>query len=174
MQHYSRLQIILHWATAALVLLSLAFGTLILQHLPNDVGKITPLRVHMIAGGAIGLLIVVRLIVRLTTPQPDRVKTGNSLLDRLAVLNHGAMYVGVIVMVSSGIALALQAGLPAVIFGHAGAAIPADFGQYPPRFVHGLFAKFLIALVGLHFAAALFHQFVRKDRTLSRMWFARS
>ena len=174
MQRYSRLQVILHWATAIPVLFSLGFGTFILKHLPNDANKITPLRVHMILGGMIGVLIAVRVIVRFTTPQPDRAKTGNSLLDRLAALNHGAMYVGVIVMVSSGIALAIQAGLPAIVFDRPGVGLPTDFWQFTPRVVHGLFAKFLIALTGLHFAAALFHQFVRKDGLLSRMWFARS
>jgi cytochrome b561 len=174
LQRYNRLQIILHWASAVLVLLSLAFGTFILQHLPNDADKITPLRIHMVVGGIIGLLIVVRLLVRFTTPQPERIRTGNSFLDRLAILNHGAMYVGIIGMVSSGIAIAIQADLAAIVFGHSGSGLPADFWQYPPRFVHGLFAKFLMAVIGLHFAAALFHQFVRRDRLLSRMWFARS
>jgi cytochrome b561 len=171
LQRYNRLQIILHWASAVLVLLSLVFGTFILKHLPNDAGKIASLRVHMIAGGIIGLLIVARLVTRFKTPQPERMRTGNSFLDRLAILNHGAMYVGVIGMVSSGIAIAIQADLPAIVFGPSGSGLPMDFWQYPPRFVHGLFAKFLMAVIGLHFAAALFHQFVRRDRLLSRMWF---
>jgi cytochrome b561 len=174
LQRYNRLQVILHWASAVLVLFSLVFGTFILKHLPNDADKITPLRVHMIVGGIIGLVIVVRLIVRFTTSQPERMRTGSLFLGRLAILVHGVMYIGVIGMVTSGIAIAIQAGLPVVVFSHSGGGLPKDFWQYPPRLIHGFFAKFLMAVIGLHFAAALFHQFVRKDRLLSRMWFARS
>lgn len=174
MQRYSTLQIVLHWASAILVLLSLLVGTFVLDRLPNDAGKIVPLGVHMIAGVIIGLVIVARLIVRLTSPQPERPTIGNTLLDRLATIVHGAMYLGVIGMVGSGVGLAIISGLPGTVFGHYGAALPHDFWQYPPRFVHAAFAKFLIALISLHVLAAFFHQFVRKDGVLSRMWFAKS
>jgi cytochrome b561 len=173
LQRYNPLQVTLHWASAVLVLFSLVFGTLVLKHLPNDALKTTPLRVHVIVGGVIGLLIVIRVIVRLAAPQPERASTGSLFLDRLAVFNHGAMYLGIIAMVSSGIAIAIQSGLADVAFGHPGAKLPADFWQYPPRLVHAVLAKFLIVLIGLHFTAALFHQFLRKDGLLSRMWFSR-
>jgi cytochrome b561 len=37
------------------------------------------------------------------------------------------------------------------------------------RYGHGYIAIILIALILLHFAAAMYHQFFRKDRLLSRM-----
>jgi len=174
LQRYSPLQAALHWTSAALILFSLVFGTLVLKFLPNDASKLTPLRAHMIVGGVIGLIIVARLVLRFATRQPDRFKSGSAFLDASAPIVHGAMYLGVIGMVTSGIALAIFAGLPAIVFGGSGAALPQDFWQYPPRFVHALFSKILIVLVGLHVAAAVYHQFVRKDRLFQRMGFTRS
>ena len=174
MQRYNSLQIVLHWASAALILLSLVFGTVVLKHLPNDATKIVPLLAHAIVGLVVGLMIAVRLILRFTTRQPERVKTGSLLLDRLAIAVHGAMYIAVIGMVSSGVGMAVLAGFPATLLDGHGAALPVDFWIYPPRLAHALFARLLMALVGLHVAAALYHQVVRKDGLLTRMWFARN
>lgn len=58
-----------------------------------------------------------------------------------------------------------------IVFGNSGEALPGDLTVLPQRVAHGLFARLLLALIVLHFAAALFHQFVRKDGLLDRMWF---
>jgi cytochrome b561 len=39
--------------------------------------------------------------------------------------------------------------------------------------VYGLIVTVLVVLIVLHFAAALWHHFVRKDGLLRRMWFGR-
>jgi cytochrome b561 len=44
---------------------------------------------------------------------------------------------------------------------------------YPARYGHGYIAIILIVLILLHFAAAMYHQFFRKDGLLSRMWFGK-
>jgi cytochrome b561 len=77
-------------------------------------------------------------------------------------------------MAASGIATAVQAGLPGIVFGGSGAPLPESFGIYRPRVVHGVIAKLLVALAAVHVLAALYHQFVRKDSLLSRMWFGRT
>jgi cytochrome b561 len=38
---------------------------------------------------------------------------------------------------------------------------------------HGLTSSLLLALVALHFGAALYHQFILKDNLLARMWFGK-
>jgi cytochrome b561 len=79
---------------------------------------------------------------------------------------HLLLYLIVLVMGASGIGLlVLSNALPALI---GGAPLP-DFAHFPPLLVHSLAAKVLIGLVFLHVAAALFHQFVRRDRLLARM-----
>ena len=166
---YSSFQIALHWLLAVLVTVSLVFGTLLLQHIPNDFHKIAPLRIHMIIGMIVGLLIVASIAVRLLTPQPERSKTGNGLLDTLAVVAHAVLRIGVLGMVVSGIVLGLQAGLFGIVFGNSGGVLPHDFWQYRPRQMHYIFAQILIVTLALHLVGALFHQFVKRDKLFARM-----
>ena len=63
--------------------------------------------------------------------------------------------------------------VPAIVFGGAGLPLPETFALYPPRAVHGWIAKALLLVIAFHLIGALYHQFIRKDRLLSRMWFGR-
>jgi cytochrome b561 len=163
----------LHWLAAALILFSLAMGTLSLKEIPNSSpDKLFALRGHMVLGIAILVLMAVRFAVRLGTRRPLPASSGNALLDRLAPLAHHGLYVLAVLMAASGIALAAQAGLPAIVFGGAG-ALPESFSAFTPRAVHGLLARLLLALIALHAAAALYHQFVRRDGLLRRMAFGK-
>lgn len=166
---FNSLQIVLHWLQAGLILFSLTFGLFYLQQLPYDGTKITPLRFHMLIGVLIGILVVVSALVRLVTPQPDRLKSGHALVDGLALVAHAVLRIGVVGMVVSGIVLSRQAGLFSWVFAHAGAALPHNVSQYRPHQIHAIVARILIAVTALHIVGALFHQFVRKDKTFSRM-----
>jgi cytochrome b561 len=174
MPRYHPLLVGLHWLLAAFLLFALAMGTFSLKEIPNaSPEKLFALRGHMVAGVAILALMLVRLGVRLWLPRPPPATTGNRLLDRVAVGVHYGFYALVILMAASGFATAVQAGLPAIVFGGSGAPLPESFWAYRPRAVHGVIAKLLIALVMLHVAGALYHQFVRRDGLLGRMWFPR-
>ncbi len=168
---YPARQILLHWLAAGLIVLALASGALSLAHLPNGPEKILPLRVHVSLGCVIGLALVGGRVVRWTAPQPPRMGTGRRGLDRLATVVHHVLPVVALAMVGSGLALAFQANLPAVLFGPNPAALPADFWQFPPRLVHAILAKALMLLVAIHGTGAAFHHLVRKDGGLKRMWF---
>ena len=75
-------------------------------------------------------------------------------------------------MAVSGVAMALQTKLPAIVlFGHG--ALPADFWVFPIRTVHYLFSRLLVALIALHVAGALYHTLILKDGLLRRMVFGR-
>ena len=171
---YHPLLVSLHWLLAVLIVFSLAMGFAVLTNIPNvSPDKIFALRGHMIAGIAILVLMLVRLAARLGTRRPAPVSTGNALLDRLAPAMHYALYGVVLLMAASGIGLAVQADLPGIVFGGSGARLPESFAAFRPRAVHGVLAWLLLALVGLHVAAAAFHQFVLRDGLLSRMRLAR-
>jgi cytochrome b561 len=163
----------LHWLLAVLLLVALAMGTFALKTVPNtSPDKILALQGHMIAGGLILLLTLARLVVRLKTEHPAPATTGNALLDRLAPLTHWGLYVLVLMMAGSGVAMSVLAGLPGIVFGGVG-NLPVNFDALPPRAVHGIVAKLLMLAIGLHIAAALYHQFVRRDGLLSRMGIGR-
>jgi cytochrome b561 len=170
-QRYHKALVVLHWVLAVLLLVALAMGTFQLKTIPNtSPEKIFALRAHMIAGGLILVLMLVRLVVRLRTRHPAPATTGNPLLDRLAPVMHWAMYALVLVMAGSGVAMSVMAGLPAIVFGGSG-TLPASFDALPPRAVHGLVAKLLLLAIALHVVAALFHHFIRRDGLLRRMGF---
>jgi len=170
---YHRLLISLHWLLAILIAVALVMGSTQLVSIPNaSPEKISALRVHIIAGVAILMLTSVRLAVRLKSSTPTPAITGYRLLDALGRLTHGLLYVLVFGMAGSGIAMSIQANLPAAVFGMT-APLPASFEHLVPRQAHGFIAKLLVALVSLHIAAALYHQFVRRDSLLLRMWWGK-
>lgn len=163
----------LHWLLALLLPVALAMGAFVLSPIPLAAPeKIGALRGHMVAGVLIGFLMLVRLIVRLRTvhqvaPAPS---SGSPLLDALGKVVHWGLYGLVFAMVASGMTTALLAGLPDIVFGGSGGAIPANLSKLAPRIAHGWIAKGIVALVVLHVLGAVFHQLVRKDRLMSRMW----
>lgn len=162
----------LHWTLAVLLLFGLATGSLVLAQMPNAApDKIGALRVHMVMGIAIGVLMLARLIVRWRTSHPPAASAGHAGLDWLRRITHAGLYLLVFLMAASGLATALQAGLPQIVFGNGALPLPKDFLAYPPRHVHGWVATGLFVLIGLHVIGALFHQFALKDRLLARMGF---
>jgi cytochrome b561 len=172
MTRYHPALVVLHWLIALMVIGLLFAGKVILDGMPNtDPAKVQLLMFHMAGGMAVLALMLLRIALRRGTTAPPPAPTGNALLDRAGPLAHLALYLLVIAMSLSGFALSLMAGLPDIVFGGSGAPLPVDFGVYWPRGLHGLLSGLLIALVLLHIAAAIWHQAVRKDRLLSRMWF---
>lgn len=158
---YHRAVIVLHWLLAALVMFSLGMGMLSLTGIPNaSPDKLFALRGHMVAGVAILVLTLVRLAVVVRTERPPAV----SLASRAG---HFSLYAAVVLMAASGIALAVQAGIPAAVFG--GGALPASFDAYAPRAAHGVLAWVLLGLIAVHILAALYHQLVLRDDILRRM-----
>jgi len=124
---YNNVQVALHWLVAVLVLFMLFMGNFFLAQTPNtDPMKITGLRAHMIAGVAIFVLILIRLVWRRMSVQPPHAETGNALLDKLGVAAHYAFNILALLVVASGIGIALQAGLPDIVLGGLG-TLPEDF-----------------------------------------------
>ena len=170
-KRYHPVHVALHWAIAIMTILAIAVGMFVLNPIPDTAEKTGMLQIHTVWGALLGLLLVARLITRFTLPRPAPATAGNAFLDFVAKAVHFLLYVGVIGMVVSGLGTAMQANLPGVFSGTV--PFPADFMAYPPRIGHGFTALALLGLVGLHFAAAMYHQFIKKDNLLARMWFGK-
>jgi len=166
---YHPLQAALHWISAVLIVFSLMMGTLYLKHLPNTADKVFPLRAHLIIGLLVGLLTLARLVSASLLPQPERAMAGNGLLARLAAFVRTGLYVAILGMVLSGIVMTLHKNFPETLQFGMDTPLPHAF-WHSFRMAHTVFAYVLMALTGVHVAAALFHQFIRKDHLLSRMW----
>ena len=174
MTQYHPLLVVLHWLMAVMVLGSLAAGGLVLAEMPRESpDRYMALAGHMGFGLAIGVLLIVRLLARIRSEKPPPATTGNPLLDRIGILTHWGFHVLIAGMVLSGLATALGAGLFPIVFGSSGEPLPGDLTVFPQRVAHGLIARLLLVLIALHFVAAHYHQLVRRDGLLRRMWFGK-
>ncbi len=166
---YPRPLALLHWLLALMIIAALVAGTVLLGDKPNsDPSKVMGLRMHMIMGVTIGAVMVVRLIIRLRATLPPHADAGHPLLNLAAGAAHVALYLLVFSMVGSGMALAIQSGLPGIVFGGQG-ILPETFAIYAPRIVHGLLANVLILVILAHVAGAIYHQLILKDGLMARM-----
>ena len=169
---YHPLLVTLHWLLAVLVVAMLCAGFLLLAPMPStDPQKIGSLLIHMSVGMSIPALMAVRFIVRMWTRRPADATTGNRPLDRIAPVTHYGFYILVLLMAGTGFATAIRAGLNRSVFQGSGEPLPPSFASYPTFVAHGYVALLLAGLIALHVVAALYHQFVGKDRLFRRMWF---
>jgi len=170
---YHPLWVAAHWLTAILIAISLFGGITVLRNMPNtDPEKIPMPAAHAISGIVILLLLLTRLLMRWGSDKPPPVAESNPWLRRLRKTVHVLLYVIAIAMVSTGLGMVGPTGVLPVLFGAPG-QLPADFWEFAPRQGHFFFSRLLLSLVLLHIAAALYHQFVRRDSLLRRMWFGR-
>jgi cytochrome b561 len=171
---YHPLLVTLHWVLAVLTIAELSLGLFGLAARPNsDPQKIDVLRVHMPGGMLIVALMVIRIIVRMRTSRPAEATTGYPLLDRIAPISHYGFYVLVVLIVGTGFATAIIAGLGEIVFGPSGVPLPASLMIYPTFVAHVLFALLLVGFISLHVLAALYHQFVKRDGLFRRMSFGK-
>lgn len=127
---------------------------------------------HLAVGAFIILLIVVRLIWRLLRPVP-LLDDGTPQWQQIAAhATHWLLYLGVILLALLGWANASARGWPitlleAVPFPSimpAGSTIGMEAGD-----VHVFVGWCVLALIGLHVAAALYHRVILRDRVFQRM-----
>ncbi|NSL54553.1 cytochrome b [Uliginosibacterium aquaticum] len=171
---YHKALVGLHWLLAVLMVLALGMGSTALANTPNDApAKLDLLRHHMMAGNLILILSVIRLIVRLKTRHPTHAYAGQGAMSLLTTAAHYGLYLLTGLMCVSGIVLAAQTNLPSIVFDGVG-ALPASFSELNAHTVHGLAGTLLIMLIAGHLLAALYHQFIRRDRLMTRVWFGRS
>jgi cytochrome b561 len=171
---YHPLLVTLHWLLAVLIIAALAIGFFWLSAMPNsDPRKINVLLVHMAGGMLILALMVIRFIVRWWTAKPPAATTGNPRLDRITLVIHYGFYILVVLMAGTGFATAILARLNEIVFAGSGEPLLPTLMIFPTRVAHGYIALLLACFIILHVAAAIYHQFVRKDGVIRRMFFGR-
>ncbi len=174
MKRYHPALVALHWILLLMIFAMMVIGSQVMAPTAStDPDKIDLLKMHMIIGNIILALMVVRLLVRMKSQKPPEADIGNALLNKAGRLAHLGLYALVFAMIASGWATAIAAGLPGIVFFDSGAELPADMKIFAPRVAHGVISYLLAFLIVAHFAAAMYHQFIRKDRLLSRMWFGK-
>jgi cytochrome b561 len=164
-KRYSPLWVTLHWVIALLIFAAFYLG-LSTKDIPL-VAKVAYLRWHMPLGMTVLVLMLVRLFVRWRTPHPEAATAGNILLDKIGEWTHYLLYIFAILMPLTGLMLAAAYNLIPLVFG--GGSLPRDLSPM----LHGMIDPLLALLILLHILAALYHQFIRKDNLLARMWYGK-
>lgn len=164
---YGSVAMTVHWLTA-IAILGLLWAGFTAADTADEAAKIQLLRLHTSAGIAVFSLTLFRIGWWLFADRrPEEAAGLPRWQGRSARIVHLLLYLVIIVLGASGIGLMALSGAGDVLAGNA-VGLP-DFRDYAPRPVHGIAARLLIALTVLHVVAALYHQFVRRDGTLSRM-----
>lgn len=174
-QRYHPVSMLLHWLLALLILGTLAVG-LYMTGLPFSPTRLKLYNWHKWAGMMILLLSAARLLWRLTHRPPADLPMP-AWQRRIAHAAHGLLYLLFFAVPLAGWAYSSAAGFPIVLF----AVLPLpdwvpvsrDLAEQLKSLHHWL-AYALCAVVALHIAAALKHQWVDRDGLLLRMWPARS
>ncbi|MBK7452852.1 MAG: cytochrome b [Anaerolineales bacterium] len=167
---YHPIHVVLHWLVAIVTIFLLAVGLLVFPNTPNS-QELQMLGMHKTAGMFLGLLMVGRLITRFVFKRPAPADAGHPLLNLAGKVVHFLLYIGVFAIMFAGGSLSLAYGLDNILKGIG--TIPEDLFIYPQLSAHGNISYILIGLIAMHFGAALYHQFIRRDNLLSRMWFGK-
>ena len=164
--HYGNVAILIHWTSALAVILTFAAGFVVANvAAPEQQGSI--LIAHIILGSIVLLLTLLRIVWWMVADKHPRVPANQPRWQqRTATAVHLGLYVLLILMASSGIVTVILSGAVPTILG--GGPVP-DLSALIPRIAHGIMSKLLLALFVVHVGAALYHQFIRRDRLLARM-----
>lgn len=167
---YHPLTILIHWLTAALVILPFAIAWIALR-MPDNVA-LRLLVVHEAAGASILLITLLRLCWRAYTgPGPAL-----TMLPRWQVtaarIVQGLLLLLLIIQPILGWLTAAAANLLPPALANVGWLHPVAPDKQLYLFLaacHYWSARLLLALLALHIAAALYHHWVRRDDILRRM-----
>jgi len=165
MTRYSKTLIALHWATALVI----PACWLVSEGGPRV--RAEPPVLHMALGLSVLVLVVARLVARLVQGTPPPVVSGPAWEGVAARIGDAILYLLMLALPLSGWYTASRLGLP-LDFGplHLPPLTAAVDG--PPGLLaelHGNGGTLILWLAGIHALIALWHQFGRRDGTLSRM-----
>ncbi|MCW5656600.1 MAG: cytochrome b [Burkholderiaceae bacterium] len=175
---YGAVAIALHWLLALAIVGSFSLG-LYMHDLPFSVARVKLFNYHKWAGVTILALSALRLLWRLAhRPPPLSARVLAAMppwQQQAARISHLSMYVLFFAVPLLGWAYSSAVGLPIVWFGVLPlpdfVPVNKDLANAVLKPAHAYAAFALAAVVLLHVAAALKHQFIDRDDLMSRMWF---
>jgi len=171
-KRFDQTTILLHWLTVLLITIQFATAWLrgAVHHETSLAAAI--LTIHRTAGTPTWFVVLIRLVWRhrfaYLPPFPESMP---KLQQAMAKANEYGLYLLLFLQPITGLCGTLLHGQPFQLLVWNIPALVAPNPEIRVLFVeaHEFGAKVLIALIGLHAAAALFHQFVLRDDVLQRM-----
>ena len=161
----------LHWLIVLLLIAQFIFAWT-MPHIGRNTPVTTLISLHFTFGIIILAVAIVRLGWRLTHREPPPEDGLPPWQNLTAHIVHYLLYALLFVVPILGWINASWRGMPVEMFG---LELPKLLPTRAPGWnwtgdVHGLLANYaMLAMVGLHVAAALYHHFVRRDGVLKRM-----
>jgi len=169
---YGLVTIIFHWVCAPLILFVFGLGVYM-----RGLDYYSPWyhrgpEIHIALGLLIFLLMSLRLLWRMRNKSPDPIPTIPKSTMLAANLVKVLLYMGVFIICITGYLITTAEGSGASFFGLI--TIPATIELSADNIdragaIHKYIAWSLIAIVVLHASAALFHHFIKRDKTLVRI-----
>jgi cytochrome b561 len=164
---YGTLAVAIHWVAALATLAQLGLGFAVAAA-GDDAHRIALLQFHAPLGVLILALTAIRLVWWLFDRRP-RNPAGQSRWQSFAAWTVQRLMVVITILAGvSGMGLLVRSGANLIVFGAAPGPL-SDFTQYFQRYVHGAATFALAVLLVVHVAAALHHQFVRRDGVFGRI-----
>ena len=161
----------LHWLSAIWTFALIGLGLVMVNMIQASGLKFELYQLHKSYGFLFGLLMIIRVLWKLFAQRPNTV--GNSLMNFVSRANELLMLFLLILLVASGYALASLSIIPIPInifrWNVPALLMPDLEMEQRATAVHHYLAFGSIALVVIHSGSALFHHFILKDRTLTRM-----
>jgi cytochrome b561 len=173
---YTRTAVALHWLVALLVVAEIAWGWS-MQEIPKQPPgpRADAYNLHKSVGLTVLLLMGVRLGWRLAHPAPPLppMPRWNA---RLALANHGVMYVAVLALTIGGYLGSSWSGFPVKFFG---IVLPSWTVAQPAlkdaaSVAHLVASWVLVVAVALHVAGTAKHALVDRNGILARMGWGRA
>ena len=167
---YGSVAVTIHWLSAILILAMLGSGFRA-GSITDSAAKEAILMLHVPLGIMILVLTLLRLFWWWRVDQKPRPVAGDPAWQTVsAKAIHVLFYVVILGMIASGLGTVALSGAGGILFGAEAGPLP-DFSEFLPRVPHGLGARLMVALLFLHAGAALYHQFIKGDGLIWRMWF---
>ncbi len=167
-QRYDATTIVLHWLVAILVAI-LWLGAEMIDRFPEGPSRSDARSFHIVLGFLLGGIGSVRFVWRLSFGKPLP-PADAGFLGIAAKIAHQGLYALLAAMVFVGMLLLWATGdsvfnyLDMPVNGPDDRALAARL-----RYIHDLIGWVIVAAVGLHVAAVLFHHYVLRDTVLGRM-----
>ena len=161
-----------HWVIALMVMVQIPAGIAMTSE--PLAGMADPLFIlHKGMGAVLLVLVVARVLWRLTHRPPPFPDFMPPLERRIATATHVAIYVLLLVMAVSGYVRTVGDGFPIELLDALG--VPPLIGPMPEvarlmLVVHQFAVIGLVGLVAVHVAAVLRHQLIDRNPVLARMW----
>jgi cytochrome b561 len=174
-----------HWLVAALIFIQFPIAWYMIyrsEEMPgvNDKGEAVKgvwdattnffFSSHKTLGLLIFLIVLMRLIYRLTNGAPRPDPSVPAAMTGMSHFVHWSIYVLLIALPIGGY-IGISYGNYLDVFGIHFPAVTAEDKKMSEQVLglHELGAQLLFVFVGVHIGAALYHWFIRKDRVVERM-----